>query len=77
MPHRIFVLGLFAAMLLAVPARAITPQEKMKTCEFGADDQKLTGPARKSFISKCMAQGDAPGPKTASKKPKSQPMQQQ
>ena len=77
MLQRIFMSGLFAAVLFAAPAWAITPQEKMKTCEFGADDQKLTGPARKSFISKCMAQGDGPGPKTASKKPKSQSMQPQ
>jgi len=70
MLQRIFLLGLFAAALFSASAWAITPQEKMKTCEFGAEDQKLTGAARKSFISKCMAQGDAPGPKTASKKPK-------
>jgi len=70
MLQRLFMSGLFAVMLVNAPAWAITPQEKMKTCEFGAEDQKLTGAARKSFISKCMAQGDAPGPKTASKKPK-------
>jgi psiF repeat len=72
MLQRVFMLGLFAAMLFSAPAFAITAQEKMKTCEFGADDQKLTGPARKTFMSKCMANSDAP----AAKKPKQQSMQQ-
>ena len=49
MLQRVFMSGLFAAMLLNAPAFAITPKEKMKTCEFGAEDQKLTGAARKSF----------------------------
>jgi hypothetical protein len=72
MLQRVFMPGLFVAMLFSAPAFAITAQEKMKTCEFGADDQKLTGPARKTFMSKCMANGDAPG----AKKPKQQSMQQ-
>jgi hypothetical protein len=76
MLQRVFMPGLFAAMLLSAPAFAITAQEKMKTCEFGAEDQKLTGAARKTFMSKCMANGDAPGAKTAAKKPKQQSMQQ-
>jgi hypothetical protein len=49
----------------------------MKTCEFGAADQKLAGAARKTFISKCMASEDQPAGKSASKKQKQQPMQQQ
>jgi hypothetical protein len=77
MLQRIFMSGLFVAVLLSSPAWAITPQEKMKTCEFGADDQKLTGAARRSFMSKCMARDDAPAAKTAAKKPKPQPMQPQ
>ena len=76
MLQRVFMPVLFAAMLFNAPAFAISAQEKMKTCEFGAEDQKLTGAARKTFISKCMASGDAPGAKTASKKPAQQPMQQ-
>lgn len=72
MLQRFFVPGFFAAILLAAPAWAITPKEKMKTCEFGADDQKLTGAARKSFLTKCMSNTDS-GPKTAAKKPKAQP----
>jgi hypothetical protein len=77
MLQRVFMPGLFAAMLFNAPALAITPQEKMKTCEFGAEDQKLTGPARKAFMSKCMANEDKPAGKSVAKKPKPQPMQQQ
>ena len=77
MLQRVFMPGLFAAMLFNAPAFAITAQEKMKTCEFGADDQKLTGAARKTFMSKCMANEDRPAGMSASKKPKPQPMQQQ
>ena len=77
MLQRVFMPGLFALVLLNVPAFAITSQEKMKTCEFGADDQKLTGAARKTFMSKCMANEDKSATKSASKKPKQQPLQQQ
>jgi psiF repeat len=75
--QRVFVPGLFL-MLLGTPAFAITAQEKMKTCEFGADDQKLTGAARKTFISKCMANEDKPAAKSAAQKtkPPSPPQQQ-
>ncbi len=60
MLQRVFMPGLFAAILFNASAFAITPQEKMKTCEFGAEDQKLTGAARKTFMSKCMASEDKP-----------------
>jgi hypothetical protein len=42
------------------PASAITSQQKMETCKFGADDQKLEGAARKAFLSKCMANEKSP-----------------
>jgi psiF repeat len=71
MLQRVFVPVLFATILVNAPAFAITAQEKMKTCEFGANDQKLAGAARKTFMSKCMANEDKAG---AAKK-KSQPMQ--
>lgn len=76
MMTRVLVPAMFAVTLCSAPAMAITAQEKMKTCEFGADDQKLTGPARKSFMTKCMAKDDGPAPKSAAKKPK-QPAQAQ
>jgi len=62
MLQRVLLPGLFAAILLNAPAWAVTAQEKMKTCEFGADDQKLSGAARKTFISKCMANDDKSAP---------------
>jgi hypothetical protein len=47
---------------------ALTAKEKMKTCQFGADDQKLAGAARTKFISRCMTNRDDPrGPAPAPK----------
>jgi hypothetical protein len=65
---RVFVLGLFAALVFSAPARAVTAKEKMETCKFGADDQKLSGAEQKAFIKKCMAAGDSPAPKSKKKK---------
>lgn len=45
----------------AAPAFAITAKQRMETCKFGADDQKLTGAKRSAFIRKCMAPGEPPG----------------
>jgi hypothetical protein len=64
---------LFATLFLATPALAVTAKEKKATCEFGADDQKLEGAARKSFMTKCMA-NEGRGPKPAGK-PKTPPAQ--
>ena len=47
-------LGL-ASMMLTVPAVAATKQQKLETCTFGADNQKLAGQERKSFMARCMA----------------------
>jgi hypothetical protein len=56
------VLSLAAAvavpLLLANPAAAVTSKQKMETCKFGADDQKLTGPKRSAFLKNCMANRD-------------------
>ena len=54
---RAFAFGFFTALLLSagIPAHALTPQEKMTTCNFGADDQKLQGAARDAFMKKCMS----------------------
>jgi hypothetical protein len=51
----------FVIMIAGAPGGAITPQQKMETCKFGADDQKLTGAERKAFITKCMANEKASG----------------
>ena len=59
--------GLAASLLFAPAAVALTAKEKMETCKFGADDQKLQGAARKTFLSKCMANTDTPRGKPAPK----------
>ena len=61
------VAGVLAALVLTLPAHAVTAKQKAETCKFGADDQKLAGAARKSFMSKCMA--NEGGAKVAKKKP--------
>src|ERR1017187_6526720 len=65
------IIGLLPLLLLASPASAATKEQKMETCKFGADDQKLAGAKRKAFITNCMAnRNDKRGPsmKTAAKK---------
>ena len=52
---RVMAAAGLAAFVLATPAVAATNEQKMETCKFGADDQKLEGAARKAFLSKCMA----------------------
>ena len=50
-------------VLLSAPASALTQAQKMETCKFGADDQKLAGAKRKAFIAKCMSnRNDKRGP---------------
>jgi len=66
--QRAVISGLFATFVLSAPAVALTAQEKMETCKFGADDQKLQGAKRKAFISKCVADEDAPAKGAAKKK---------
>lgn len=54
------VATMLVIMLPAAQSFALTAKQKMATCKFGADDQKLQGPARNSFIKKCMANKDEP-----------------
>jgi hypothetical protein len=69
MRRMIFAAGLASLLLFEAPAFALTAKQKMETCKFGADDQKLAGAARKAFLSKCMANRDSPRGKP---EPKSQ-----
>jgi hypothetical protein len=64
--------GLAASFLLSPSAFAATSKEKMETCTFGADDQKLMGAKRKAFLSKCMSNADSPRGKPVAPKPKPQ-----
>lgn len=65
--------GVSGLIFFGTPAFAITAKQKMETCKFGADDQKLAGAARKSFLAKCMANGDAPADQTKPKQAKPKP----
>jgi hypothetical protein len=56
----------------ASPCFSVDAKQKMATCKFGADDQKLQGAARNAFLKKCMAnrndpRGPAPAGMTAPK----------
>ena len=51
-------MSLLPLLLLASPASAATKEQKMETCTFGADDQKLEGAKRKAFMAKCMLNRD-------------------
>jgi hypothetical protein len=64
--------GLVASALLGASAFAATSKEKMETCKFGADDQKLAGAKRKAFMSKCMSNADSPRGKPAMPRPNPQ-----
>jgi hypothetical protein len=64
--------GLVASALLGPSAFAATSKEKMETCKFGADDQKLAGAKRKAFLSKCMSNADSPRGKPAMPRPNPQ-----
>jgi hypothetical protein len=59
--------GLAASFLFTPPAFAATAKQKMETCKFGADDQKLVGAARKTFMSKCLSNADSPRGRAAAR----------
>lgn len=55
-----FFAAILIAMLPSVPSYALSQKDKIETCKFGADDQKLQGVARNTFMKKCMANRDDP-----------------
>ena len=67
---RITVLGLLSLVLANTPVLALTKQQKLETCTFGADSQKLAGEARKAFLSRCMADEERPGARGTPSQPK-------
>jgi hypothetical protein len=70
MLRTIAIIGLLPLLLLASPASALTKAQKMETCKFGADDQKLEGAKRTAFIANCMSnRNDKRGSAVAAKKP--------
>ena len=52
------LMSLLPLLLIATSASAITSAQKLETCKFGADDQKLDSAKRKAFIAKCMSNKD-------------------
>jgi psiF repeat len=56
----IFLAAALIAMLPSAPSLAVSAKDKMATCKFGADDQKLEGAARKTFMKNCMSNKDDP-----------------
>jgi hypothetical protein len=48
------------AMLPSGPSFAVNAKDKMATCKFGADDQKLQAAARNAFMKKCLSNHDDP-----------------
>jgi hypothetical protein len=56
----IFIAAVLIAVLPSAPSFAVTAKEKMATCKFGADDQKLAGAARAKFMKNCMANKNDP-----------------
>jgi psiF repeat len=55
-----FIAAVMIAMLPSAPSYAVSQKDKMATCKFGADDQKLQGAARNTFMKKCMSNKDDP-----------------
>jgi len=76
MPRYAFIAAVLIAILPAAPSLALTAKDKMTTCKFGADDQKLQGAARAKFIKNCMANRDdprGPGPAAGGAAPPPKP----
>jgi hypothetical protein len=48
------------AIVPSAPSFAVSAKDKIATCKFGADDQKLAGAARNTFMKKCMSNHDDP-----------------
>jgi hypothetical protein len=60
MPRFALLAAALIALLHSAPSYAVSAADKMATCKFGADDQKLQGAARAAFMKKCMANHDDP-----------------
>ncbi len=61
-----FLAAALIVLLRAGPSFAVDATQKMATCKFGADQQRLQGEARDDFLKKCMEDRDDPrGPAPA------------
>ena len=58
---------LAAALIVVLPAGpcfAVDAKQKMATCQFGADQQRLQSEARDAFLKKCIEDRDDPRGRT-------------
>jgi hypothetical protein len=55
-----FISAMLIAMLPSASSFAVSVKDKMATCKFGADNQKLAGAARNTFMKKCMSNRNDP-----------------
>jgi len=66
MSRSAFLVAALIVLLPAGPCFAVDAKQKMATCQFGADQQRLQGEARDAFLKKCMEDRDDPrGPAPA------------
>lgn len=66
-----FLAAALIVLLPTGPCFAVDAKQKMATCKFGADDQRLQGAKRDAFIKKCMSNRDDPrGPASGGAAPK-------
>jgi hypothetical protein len=54
------IAAILTVMMPSAQSFALTPKDKLATCKFGADDQKLQGAPRNAFMKKCMSNKDDP-----------------
>ena len=73
MTRSLYLLGLVAGLATLMPVLSAGAEDRMKICQFGAENQKLRGEARKSFITKCMATAEAPAAAAAAAPPTGRP----
>ena len=59
-----FLAAALIVLLQARPCFAVDAKQKMATCQFGADQQRLQGVARDAFLKKCMEDPDDPPGRT-------------
>jgi len=59
-----FLAAALIVLLPAGPCFAVDAKQKMATCQFGADQQRLQGEAREAFLKKCMEDRDDPRGRT-------------
>ena len=55
-----FLAAALIVLLPTGPCFAVDAKQKMATCKFGADQQRLQGAKRDAFIKKCMSNRDDP-----------------